>query len=311
MGFRFRKSFKIAPGVKFNINKKSVGLTFGKKGAHFTINSKGKRTTSVGIPGTGLSYTHTSKSRKRTKTSTTKKYTPTAQNTTQIVRQDDINNLSPLAKKLYHYIYLGIGLFLVVWGFIEAFSAPIFIVFSLLGLKLISKSRQYNIEIKQNDTMVDTIQEESNESNESNESISVLDGATSMEQVSHRLNIPTYLRQVEETMNIIKKSKNADTVVSRFVFLESLRDRLQLASYSEVDDIINGINSLLDIKIELINLAIQKNLDSELEKINQLKTQKGKENRLNRFFDAMKTIENLPEENLSFIEELELNTKIS
>ena len=78
-----------------------------------------------------------------------------------------------------------------------------------------------------------------------------------------------------------------------------------------MDGIINTINSLLSIKIDLINLSIKRNLDSELEKINQLKTQKGKENRLNRFFDAMKTIVNLPEENLSFIEELELNTKIS
>ena len=31
MGLRFRKSFKIAPGVKFNVNKKSVGMTFGGK----------------------------------------------------------------------------------------------------------------------------------------------------------------------------------------------------------------------------------------------------------------------------------------
>nr|DAX13523.1 MAG TPA: Protein of unknown function (DUF4236) [Bacteriophage sp.] len=31
MGFRFRKSFKIAPGVKLNINKKSFGLTICKK----------------------------------------------------------------------------------------------------------------------------------------------------------------------------------------------------------------------------------------------------------------------------------------
>lgn len=60
MGLRFRKSIKIAPGVKFNINKKSVGLTFGKRGAHYTINSKGKKTASVGIPGTGLSYTTSS-----------------------------------------------------------------------------------------------------------------------------------------------------------------------------------------------------------------------------------------------------------
>lgn len=56
MGLRFHKSFQILPGVKLNINKKSVGVTLGTKGAHYTINSKGKRTASVGIPGTGLSY---------------------------------------------------------------------------------------------------------------------------------------------------------------------------------------------------------------------------------------------------------------
>ncbi|MEE0963680.1 MAG: DUF4236 domain-containing protein [Ruminococcus bromii] len=71
MGFRFRKSFKIAPGVKVNFNKKSTGITFGGKGFHYTINSKGKKTTSVGIPGTGLSYSTSSggKSKKQTKTS--------------------------------------------------------------------------------------------------------------------------------------------------------------------------------------------------------------------------------------------------
>ena len=60
MGFKFRKSIKIAPGVKLNLNKKSTGITFGGKGFHYTMNSKGKRTTSVGIPGTGLSYSTTS-----------------------------------------------------------------------------------------------------------------------------------------------------------------------------------------------------------------------------------------------------------
>lgn len=65
MGLRFRKSFKAAPGVKINVNKKSVGVTLGTRGAHYTINSKGKRTATVGIPGTGLSYTTTSGGRKR------------------------------------------------------------------------------------------------------------------------------------------------------------------------------------------------------------------------------------------------------
>lgn len=54
--FRFGRSIKIAPGVKLNLNKKSTSLTFGTKGFHHTVSSNGKRTTSAGIPGTGLSY---------------------------------------------------------------------------------------------------------------------------------------------------------------------------------------------------------------------------------------------------------------
>ena len=60
MGFRFRKSIKIAPGVKLNLNKKSAGVTFGGKGFHYTVNSNGKTTKSVGVPGTGLYYSTTS-----------------------------------------------------------------------------------------------------------------------------------------------------------------------------------------------------------------------------------------------------------
>lgn len=57
MGVRFRKSIKLSPGTKLNINKKSTSITFGTRGAHHTINSSGIKTTSVGLPGSGLSYT--------------------------------------------------------------------------------------------------------------------------------------------------------------------------------------------------------------------------------------------------------------
>lgn len=60
MGLRFRKSFKVAPGVKVNLGKKSSSVTFGGKGMHYTVNSKGKTTKSVGIPGTGIYYTESS-----------------------------------------------------------------------------------------------------------------------------------------------------------------------------------------------------------------------------------------------------------
>ena len=131
-----------------------------------------------------------------------------------------------------------------------------------------------------------------------------------MTEVSHRLNIPTYIRQLEETITLIQNSKNADTVVSRLQFLESLRDKLKATSYSELDKFINSINEVLDNKIGLINMAIQRNLDSELEKIRELKTEKGRLNRLSRFFESMRTIENLSAENISFIEQLEQNTQI-
>lgn len=57
--FRFKKSIKLAPGLKLNLNKKSTSLTFGGKGFHHTISSNGTNTTTVGIPGTGVSYTDT------------------------------------------------------------------------------------------------------------------------------------------------------------------------------------------------------------------------------------------------------------
>ena len=53
---RFRKSVSIVPGVKMNFGKGSVGLSVGTKGARCSINSKGRATRSVGIPGTGISF---------------------------------------------------------------------------------------------------------------------------------------------------------------------------------------------------------------------------------------------------------------
>lgn len=60
MGIRFRKSKKIAPGLKVNIGKKGASVTLGSKGVHHTISTTGRKTTSIGVPGTGISYVKTS-----------------------------------------------------------------------------------------------------------------------------------------------------------------------------------------------------------------------------------------------------------
>lgn len=66
MGTRFRKSKKILPGVTLNLNKKSASISIGPKGFRQTFSTTGKKTTTVGLPGTGLSYTQTSGSKQQT-----------------------------------------------------------------------------------------------------------------------------------------------------------------------------------------------------------------------------------------------------
>ena len=57
MAFRFRKSIKLAPGVKLNVGKKSVGVSVGGKYGGVSFNSRSGSRARVSAPGTGLSYT--------------------------------------------------------------------------------------------------------------------------------------------------------------------------------------------------------------------------------------------------------------
>lgn len=54
MSFRFQRRIKLFPGFYLNVSKSGISASAGVKG--FTVNSRGM--TTVGIPGTGLSYRH-------------------------------------------------------------------------------------------------------------------------------------------------------------------------------------------------------------------------------------------------------------
>jgi len=51
-----RRSIRICKGVNVNFGKTGTSLSFGSRGFRQTIHPSGRRTTSVGIPGTGISY---------------------------------------------------------------------------------------------------------------------------------------------------------------------------------------------------------------------------------------------------------------
>jgi hypothetical protein len=56
MGFRFRRTWGIIPGVRLNLGMKSGSVSFGMRGFHYTVGTQGRRVT-VGLPGTGLFWT--------------------------------------------------------------------------------------------------------------------------------------------------------------------------------------------------------------------------------------------------------------
>jgi hypothetical protein len=64
MGFRFRRSIKIAPGIRLNVSKSGVSASIGRRGATINVSENGTRAT-VSIPGTGISYTENLSTAKR------------------------------------------------------------------------------------------------------------------------------------------------------------------------------------------------------------------------------------------------------
>lgn len=56
MGLRFRKRIRLAPGLTLNLGKRGVSLSVGRRGATLNVGAPGGPRATVGVPGTGLSY---------------------------------------------------------------------------------------------------------------------------------------------------------------------------------------------------------------------------------------------------------------
>ena len=153
MGLRFRKSIKIAPGVKINLNKKSTSVTFGGKGAHYTASSTGKKTASVGVPGTGISYTQTTGRQSNKQKKTTKGGSQSMPTAPQSNFQD------PDHKKWYQktgwiiallILFFPVGLFLM-WKYtnwkkpVKGIITALILIFALSGIVSPDKLEQITL----------------------------------------------------------------------------------------------------------------------------------------------------------------------
>lgn len=127
MGLRFRKSISVAKGVKVNINKKSASVTVGKRGAHYTINTTGKQTASVGLPGTGLSYSKSFGGKKKSSKKTSSKKGNAASGNSSV--GENIENAAQSAANNSGCIILAIAavailalIVLGIWGLVKLVS---------------------------------------------------------------------------------------------------------------------------------------------------------------------------------------------
>lgn len=93
MGWRFRRSIKILPGVKLNFNKNSTSVSIGSKHAGITFNSKTGVTARTSIPGTGLSYSEKISSPKKKAAPAKKTSAPLNERVKQMYIQQAQNDL--------------------------------------------------------------------------------------------------------------------------------------------------------------------------------------------------------------------------
>ena len=56
VGLRFQRRIRVFPGVHLNLSRSGVGVSVGGRGAHIGVTARGQRYTSVGLPGTGISW---------------------------------------------------------------------------------------------------------------------------------------------------------------------------------------------------------------------------------------------------------------
>lgn len=134
MGFRFRKSVKIAPGVKLNSGKKSAGISIGNKNGGISVNSKTGVSTRISAPGTGMSYTSKLSSCKH-KTTHSNIQNTASNNYLSKTKTDLMKSRWLFFFMFCIFLLAGILTILLKWFLVGAFEASIAVVCGIMAYK--------------------------------------------------------------------------------------------------------------------------------------------------------------------------------
>lgn len=298
MGLRFRKSFKIAPGVRYNVGKKSHGISIGGRSGGISFNSKSGAHTRVSIPGTGISYTTKLGGKKKRKKSSKRKLTRTAYppkaRTTQPQSTAATTTPAPIPKSYtvveptilsYNTLYNREIIFLVACilsllvGLIKILSHGI--IFIICGLYCLYKYFDYKKKMNNYDEYVTKL--------ENSIPPSVAIGTI----VTPELNI----KIINDCMNVITTTNKPIIFFEQCALVESKIDELiaidgadcPQSPYTMKDNFVTN-------KQQYIHDMIERSFADTYQNAASLKTDKGKLNRYNNLFSSFEPYYNLMDE---------------
>lgn len=305
MGLRFRKSFKIAPGVRVNLGKKSAGISLGTKGARVSFNTKGRRTTTVGIPGTGISYSTSSggKKKKQTKkkivsTNNAVRTTPSASKQNLKEKTEKKTAYTTYYKLKPNYANILLGLITGILGILAFIQFNLFwIIVSLVlfAISFLCFHEYYHYKKYKNDEDY-TSDEEFLQwqklvlPNSENLTLSITDLINSSIPILERC-----FQIVTDSVAIVSKTTNVQTFFERYGLIEAnLKTLIDFSRFITLDEYANPEELLTNYtvhKAEYIKRLIDLEWNKTTAKVESLKTEKGKENQYIKFiasFDEYK-----------------------
>lgn len=270
MGFRFRKSIKILPGVRINVGTKSSSISIGPQGAKMTIGSKGTRLT-TGIPGTGLSYTH---------------YSPHSTKRTADIVPAAVSQ--PFKPKTNWAIPPNLPFYYQSWFILILFLLSPFTGFLLvipaiyLFLQFRKIVRKYNKELEtQNNKDLNVV---------CNAPCETLNEPREYYSIQHAQDD---IRTIQDCLNVIEKTEEIKTFFDRHKL--ALRNALNLEtamkSGMSVPISKDIAKTILNIKYETREIMLMRSYSKFLSGLDGLKTSRGKINRLNKYVDLLNEYE--------------------
>jgi Protein of unknown function (DUF4236) len=127
LGFRFRRSLRIIPGLRLNLSRSGASVSLGGRGFHYTVGSKGTRTT-IGLPGSGISWSnyqpYNRPSQPLAEPEQSTEYSPIESGPTDQIAGRSTSELAPILNRVRKRIPFGIltGLGAVIFTFVGPLS---------------------------------------------------------------------------------------------------------------------------------------------------------------------------------------------